>query len=259
MPKRDTEYTFEVGLESIANPGKFQTNVTLVAGDVKVSQDGGSLANIASLPTEIGTSGLLTVVLSALEMTAYRVGVLFHDVAGAEWEDLLVTIETGIHSLDDIPSEVWDSAVRTLTVVAAGTRAVIKKSLITIHRGDTINIPIIGLGDLTNYQDIDFTVKETDRARDNDAIIRIRKNVGASSDGLIRLNKEAAGTSTDGSIVIDDVSLGNITITIKPAATVTLVPVNDLYYDIQMITLTTVDTMSVGQCDIIADVTRAIT
>jgi len=102
-PKRGVAYTFEVALTSQADSDLFQTNVTLAAGDVKVSKDGGAMADIANLPTEIGTTGILTVSLTATEMTADRVTVLFHDAAGDEWMDLLVTIQTVTdNQIDDL-------------------------------------------------------------------------------------------------------------------------------------------------------------
>lgn len=99
-PVKGAAFSFEIGLTSQADTNIFKTSVTIAAADVLVSKDGGATAQIASVPTEIGTSGLLTVVLSATEMNADRVTVLFHDASGAEWQDAVVTIYTAAQTLD---------------------------------------------------------------------------------------------------------------------------------------------------------------
>lgn len=87
-PKKGVAFTFPMRLWSQADTDLVQTSVTLAAGDVQVSKDGGAFANIATLPTEIGTSGVLAVSLSADEMDVdHYVTVRFHDVAGDEWCD----------------------------------------------------------------------------------------------------------------------------------------------------------------------------
>jgi len=102
-PKRGEAYNFEVALTSQSDTNVFQTSVTLAAGDVLVSKDGGATSNISSLPTEIGSTGILKVTLTAAEMTADRVAVLFHDQTGDEWADLLVTIQTVTdNQIDDL-------------------------------------------------------------------------------------------------------------------------------------------------------------
>jgi hypothetical protein len=101
-PKRATAYTTYVALTSQADPNIFKTSPTLAAGDVKVSKDGGSYSNIGSLPSQIGTTGVLAVALTSSEMTADTVTVLFHDASGAEWQDLLLVIHTAARLVDDL-------------------------------------------------------------------------------------------------------------------------------------------------------------
>lgn len=91
-PLKNTAFTFDLCLFDTS--GKVKTSPTLAAGDIQVSQDGGAFANIASLPTEIGSTGVLKVTLTATEMNADRVAVKFHDAAGDEWVDLVVTFST---------------------------------------------------------------------------------------------------------------------------------------------------------------------
>lgn len=101
-PKRATAFSFEIALVSQSDTDIFQTSVTLAAGDVKISKDGASFANIASLPTEIDSSGVLTVALSSTEMTADRIALKFTDAAGDEWQDALTIIHTASTHIDDL-------------------------------------------------------------------------------------------------------------------------------------------------------------
>lgn len=93
-PLRGVAYEFYVSLRSQANVKVFQANPTLAAGDVKVSKDGGALANLTTLPAAVSSSKLVKVNLSATEMTADNVTVIFSDAAGAEWCDLAINIQT---------------------------------------------------------------------------------------------------------------------------------------------------------------------
>ncbi len=93
-PLKNTAWTFECVLFDASEPTLIKTGPTLAAGDVQVSKDGGAFANITSLPTEIGSTGVLKVGLSATEMNADRVAIKFHDAAGDEWADLVVTFST---------------------------------------------------------------------------------------------------------------------------------------------------------------------
>ena len=102
-PKRGEAFSFEIGLVSQDDTDIFQTSVTLAAGDVIVYKDGVLDGNIDTLPVESATSGVLVVSLSAAEMTADRITILFHDVAGNEWQDVLVTIHTVTdNQIDDL-------------------------------------------------------------------------------------------------------------------------------------------------------------
>jgi len=345
-PKRGVAYSTEICLVSQADTDVFQTTVTLAAGDVVVYQDGVLDGNIDALPVEIGTSGVLVVTLSATEMTADRVAVKFHDVAGDQWQDLLVTIETvTISQIDDLSTAsalatvdsnvdsiladtgtdgvilandaitaakiaadaitsselaasavaeivdgiwdeamadhttadttgealnnagggeaptiagIWSYATRTLTQVAATVGTSVSSGAITIVRGDTLSASLTGLGNLTGYVSLDFTVKVKHADTDDNALIRIRKNASGVGDGLLRLNRAAAATATNGSITIDNLTSGNITIALAAAETDDLSPATGLAYDVQMIKATGVTTLATGAAHIVADITRLI-
>lgn len=101
--KYGTEYIFYVGLESVATAGTFQANATLASGDVKLSKNGGTLANLTTLPTVTPASGkLVKVTLSATEMECDNATVIFSDASGGEWRDLIVNIQTATRQIDDL-------------------------------------------------------------------------------------------------------------------------------------------------------------
>lgn len=130
-------------------------------------------------------------------------------------------------------------------------------STITIVRGDTLSAAISGLGDLTGYVSLDFSVKRATGELDASAIIHIRKNVSGVEDGLLRLNGAEYATATDGAIAITDETAGDIGITLKSAATSALAP-GSYVYDLQLITAGGVSTLTGGALTVIADVTRMV-
>lgn len=157
----------------------------------------------------------------------------------------------------EIAAANWSYSSRTLTQSAAAIAAAVAGSTVTITRGDTLSATLTNIGSLTGYVSLDFTVKEDKSDSDANAILRIRKNASGVDDGLLRANK-AAATATDGSITINDMPTGDITIALAATVTDDLVPQMGLYYDIQLITATTVTTMTAGTCNIEADVTAAV-
>jgi hypothetical protein len=95
-PKKNEDFEFDICLEDYANPGWFKSSPTLAAGDVKVSQNNGALANITTLPTvSPAGSTIVRVQLSAAEMNTDKVTVVFIDqTAPSEWCDAAITILT---------------------------------------------------------------------------------------------------------------------------------------------------------------------
>lgn len=183
-------------------------------------------------------------------------------ISDAVWEEATAdhqTAGTTGKALSDASSagDPWAAPVRTLTSSAAQTAATVEGDNITVTRGDTWTIAITGLGDLTGYVSLDFTVKTNSGKADTAATLRIRKNASAVDDGLLILNG-AAGTAAQGSIAIDSLAAGNITITVAAASTAQLEPRSAYYYDIQMITASAVQTLTSGELAVVADVTKAV-
>lgn len=101
-PKRATAYRFTISLYARSD-NQIDIAPTLAAGDVKVSKDNGATANITTLPVETpASSGILQVDLSATEMTADLVTIIFRDAAGAEWNDVAVHIATAPRQMADL-------------------------------------------------------------------------------------------------------------------------------------------------------------
>jgi len=129
---------------------------------------------------------------------------------------------------------------------------------INIRRGDTLSAALTGLGSLSGYVSIDFTLKEKTSDTDDEAILRIRLNQSGEDDGLLRVNGAAASQASDGSITIDDADAGDITIALAESVSDDLEVRSSMYYDVQLITATAVSTLSEGYCNVNADVTRAV-
>src|SRR5574339_713246 len=95
-PRKNVEYIFYIGLVS-QSTGQFQANPTIAAGDFKISKDGGALNNLGTLPSvSPAASKMVKITLSATEMNADNVTVVASDAAGAEWDDVIVSIQPSI-------------------------------------------------------------------------------------------------------------------------------------------------------------------
>lgn len=85
-PHKGIAFEFGVFLTDFQDPSKFNPAPVISAGDVQVSKDFGTYTNIGTIPTVID-EGRVKVILSALEMTADNVSVLFRDLSGDSWKD----------------------------------------------------------------------------------------------------------------------------------------------------------------------------
>lgn len=95
-PKRGEDFIVYICLEDYANPGNWKDNPTIASGDFKISKDGGSFADLATLPdVEPNSSRGVRVQLSATEMTADNVLVTWVDqTSPKEWCDGALSIPT---------------------------------------------------------------------------------------------------------------------------------------------------------------------
>lgn len=156
---------------------------------------------------------------------------------------------------------VWTAPIRTLTQSAASVASAVSGAVLTVYRGVTWVIALTGLGSISDYSKIWFTVKEGEDDYDNQALVQVAKFLSGSGDGLLFLNGDTAATSGDGTIVIDDASAGDITITIDEAATAVLDRFKNIHYDVKILrTGGDADLLSDGveKFNISAGITRAI-
>jgi len=118
-PVKNVAYTFYTALTSQASAPAFQANPTLATGDVKVSLDGGALANIATLPSATpASSRILAVALSQTEMNHDDIVIQFTDASGAEWHEKIVHIQTTTRGLDNLAYPTTSG--RSIDVTATG-------------------------------------------------------------------------------------------------------------------------------------------
>lgn len=189
---------------------------------------------------------------------------------GAGWTDeTLVSLMTSIlsrssHSAADVWSvatrtltsfgtliaDIWAYATRTLTQSAAVSAAAVTGDDITIVRGDTVSISLTGLGSLAGMEKLYFSVKDNYRNADSESIIMIEAGTG-----LVYINGAIATTPANGSLIIDDESAGDITITLKAVESAKLV-CKPYYCDIQIITASGVFTLHSGNFVVVGDITR---
>ena len=157
-----------------------------------------------------------------------------------------------------VAAAVWAYATRTLTMSPQEIADAVAGSSITQYRGTTWTIALTGLGDLSAHSKLWFTVKDSLDDADTDALLQVEK-----TDGLKYLNGAAypVGSKTDGAIAIDDASAGNITITVKPAATAQVARASKKYWDVKMLTtggLVSVLAEGNGAFTVRLDTTRAV-
>lgn len=87
----DTIY-FKITLSGVG------VNATLAAGDVKISKDGGTVANVATLPTAVDGAnmpGVFSWSPSVSEATCEVMAINIKDVTGGAFDENLLVIATG--------------------------------------------------------------------------------------------------------------------------------------------------------------------
>ena len=100
-PKKNSPYVFYTGLRSRSSSYALQDNPSIGPFDVGVQLDDGSLMPLATTPTASGKR--VKVSLSAAEMNADNVTVIFSQVTLSEWCDQLINIQT---TIDIYPADI---------------------------------------------------------------------------------------------------------------------------------------------------------
>lgn len=216
---------------------------TLVAADYVVVSDlpaaAPSAASVADAVWDELLSGHAIVGSTGAALTAAG-------AAGDPWSTALPGSYDG-GTAGAIIGGLADIDTSSVSVVAA-----ISGTTITVLRGDTLTVTISGLGDISTRTKLWFTAKADKGDADTAAIVQIEETAG-----LVRLNG-AAGTALLGDITVTDEDAGDITITLDETATDDLVVRSNMSYDVQMLTLTAVTTLTSGTLHVTADVTRAV-
>jgi hypothetical protein len=207
---------------------------------------------------EFGASGNYQFFTAAMP-DGHQGGIVFRVTPGGAVKTFVAInpVEVELSAVVDeaaVAAAVWAYTPRTLTqqIVAVSPPPLLLGDRLTLERGDTWILPITGLGDLTGVTELWFTLKDLLTETDAAAIVQVEM-----TSGLVVLNG-AAGTAADGSIVIDSVPLGNITVTVKAAATTQIDPSRRLYWDIQSNEAGVILTRTAGDAFVSADVTRSI-
>ncbi len=145
LPIKGVAYSFNIQLVDRSNPVDFLTSPTIATGDFQVSIDGGTLANLTNLPSNVPAgSAIVRVILTAAEMDGDKVSVIGIDAAGNAWEDVAInldlpegTVET---VLDILEGDHTETNIRAL-IKKKGTQTVLIDKKITgslLSQGITI-------------------------------------------------------------------------------------------------------------------------
>ena len=103
LNQKDVAYEFFVSLTDLGDPQQFVVNPTIAAGDFKRSVDGGSFANLATLPVvEPAGSSTVKISLSAIEMSGDKGVDEGKDVSGDEWGDISIFLDNPVGTVDNI-------------------------------------------------------------------------------------------------------------------------------------------------------------
>lgn len=120
-------------------------------------------------------------------------------------------------SVGTVPTvaQIWQYAWRTLTTGSAKSGVVEESNTISANTFATFSYQISDLGSLANYSTIYFTLKTTKKDSDNDAILQVSKKLSGVGDGLLKiLGGTISPTASDGSITVDNVTTGIITVNV---------------------------------------------
>jgi len=102
-PKQGTAFVMYVTLVDRLDPTQFVSNPTIVAGDFKISVDGGAFSNLATLPVVApGVSRAVKVSLSASEMAGDNINIQGVDASDDEWGDVMITLTLPTSVNDDV-------------------------------------------------------------------------------------------------------------------------------------------------------------
>jgi hypothetical protein len=183
-------------------------------------------------------------------------------IADAVWDELMSghlttgSVGKALSDTDALPTASEIAAAMVAVLTQLGNTSVDGTNR-TVVRGDTWSLAFTDLGDLSAVTDIWFTAKISQSQLDSEALLKVSKTAG-----LLTWNGSSTGlTASNASLVVTDAVSGDITITVKPAQTVSAL-LEMPYFDVQIkYTDGRVATPATacGRLFINADVTRELT
>lgn len=181
-------------------------------------------ANIGNLDATVNSRSTLTdaQVWASGTRTLTSFGTLIADI----WSYATRTLTSGGATAADV----WAYATRTLTQAAASVIDAVTGERVTVYRGTTWRISLTGLGDLSAYETIYFSVKSKYEDSDSQAILRVKND---DEEGLERVNGQEPGDASNGEVVIDDETAGDITIVVAAAETQNMPLESNIHYDVK--------------------------
>lgn len=150
--------------------------------------------------------------------------------------------------LDDMPTDVWAYASRTLTQSAASVATAVAGSTITFTRGVINTITLTGLTFDAARTKCWFTVKIAHDDEDTESVMQIEETAG-----LLYLNGAAASTAADGSLTISGTTA---TIVLKTASAASLLVRSGMVYDIMELVAGEKYQITEAAANVDAEVTR---
>jgi len=155
---------------------------------------------------------------------------------------------------DIIGADVWGHSPRTLTQSAASVVSAVTGSTVTQYRATSWNFSLTGMGSVADRTKLYFTLKRRSIDGDAEALVQIEETAG-----LLYLNGSAATVAGNGTLTVDDVAAGDITVTLADGETDDLETEDALHYDVKKITATGSQLMTIGRFNIADLMTESIT
>jgi hypothetical protein len=225
---------------------------TLATGDFKISVGGAAFANLATDPVVEPAGGpLVKIAFSQAETNGGVIAVKWVDQAGGDWSNGAATWDTDTSTIGDVRSEVSISGA-----------AVPERLGIQVYNYSTWIITVTGMGDISDYTKLFFTVKANpDKEPDNESVLQVVIVKTPSSTALVYIDGNPAGGDADkATLVIDDDVNGDITVTVSFAVT-GIVAREGLSYDVRKLTATQAlpEVVAEEKFDILDAITRTTT
>ena len=168
----------------------------------------------------------------------------------------LLATAASIAALNDVSAaDIWGYASRTLTQTLAAITAALSGDDVTITRGDEMTLAFTGLGSVSGYKNIWFTVKKSVSYTDAQSVLMVDADTG-----LLYVQGAAPTAAANGSISVDDADAGDITIVVAAVETAKLTIESGIHYDVQWMDADDdIHTLTIGleKATVSADVTRS--